>query len=68
MGFAFEAEDENSCSKLLINPVFPISAAMALNFPAAVDFMTDDEAMVVDLFFLHPPPIGTLRSAPPLVQ
>lgn len=45
-------------------PDFPINSngSEFLNF-AAVDF---DVAM--DLFFLQPPPIGTLRNAPPLVQ
>uniref|UniRef100_A0A2P2PWY2 Uncharacterized protein n=1 Tax=Rhizophora mucronata TaxID=61149 RepID=A0A2P2PWY2_RHIMU len=48
-------------------PDLPISDAKVLILPL-LDLPTDADPLLVLLFFLQPPPIGTFLRAPPLVQ
>lgn len=57
---------EISGSKALTKLDRPISDDKFLNLEA-LDLEAEDDTAEL-LFFLHPPPIGTFLSAPPLVQ
>ena len=58
--------DESSWSNPFPKPDLPISDAIVFIL-LVPDFPTEADTLVF-LFFLHPPPIGTFLSAPPLVQ